>query len=144
MRYYIKFSLIAYVFETPEPSTFKEEVKDQTWKPTMDEELNSILKNDTWELTKLPPGKKAIDYRWLYKIKFYVDGTVEHQKAHLVIRGFKQQERIDYDETFALIANMATFHLVMSLEAQFGWPVYQMDVKSAFLNGELKEEVFLK
>lgn len=103
-------------------------------------EHQSPLKNNTWVLFDLPPGKKPISYKWVYKVQYNADKTLDKCKARLVAMGFSQKEGIYYEETFALIAKMSTIRLVPALATQFGWKVHQMDVKSAFLNGELQEE----
>ncbi|RZB65513.1 Retrovirus-related Pol polyprotein from transposon TNT 1-94 [Glycine soja] len=110
----------------------------------MDEEIKSITKNDTWELTTLPRGHKVIGVRWVYKAKKNAKGDVERYKARLVAKGYSQRQGIDYDEVFALVARLETIRLIISLAAQNKWKIYQMDVKSAFLNGFLEEEVYIE
>eukprot|EP00253_Pinus_taeda_P009468 PITA_09468 len=109
----------------------------------MDAEFQSLQKNHTWTLSDLPEGKKPISCKWVYKVKYNADGTLDKYKARLVARGFSQKEGIDYAETFAPTAKMSTIRLVLALAAQFKWKVHQMDVKSAFLNGDLQEEVYM-
>ena len=110
----------------------------------MEEEYSSIMKNNTWTLVELPHGKQAIGTKWVYRIKYKVDGTLDKYKTRLVAKGYVQQEGIDYEETFAPIAKMTTVRLVLAVATHHGWPVAQMDVKSAFLNGILKEEVYVQ
>ena len=110
----------------------------------MDEEIQAIKKNETWELTSLPQGKRAIRVKWVYKAKRNVRGEVEKHKAKLFVKGYSQRAGIDYDEVFAPVARLETIRLLISLSAQNGWRIYQMDVKSAFLNGFLKEEVYIE
>jgi len=92
----------------------------------------------------LPEGQKPIGVRWVYKTKTNQDGNVEKYKARLVAKGYSQQEGIDYEEVFAPVARIDTIRLIIALEAQNHWKIYQMDVKSAFLNGYLEEEVYIE
>ena len=110
----------------------------------MVEEYSSITKNDVWEVVPRPTRKSAVTSRWLYKIKHVVDGSIEKYKARFVARGFTQKEGIDYDETFALVARYTTIKTIISLAAVFRWKLHQMDVKTAFLNGEIEEEVYIE
>jgi hypothetical protein len=110
----------------------------------MNEEIQFIDKNQTWDLVELPKGKDVIGVKWVYKTKCNVGGKVEKHKARLVAKGFTQQPGIDYNETFAPIARLDTIRMVLSITAQNYWKVYQMDVKSTFLNGILEEEVYIK
>ena len=106
-------------------------------------EHQSLLKNNTWVLSDLPPEKKLIDYNWVNKIKYKSGGTLDKYKARLVVKGFSQRQGIDYEETFAPTTKMSTIRLVLAMASQFGWKVHQMDVKSAFLNGDLRKEVYM-
>ncbi|KAL5567336.1 hypothetical protein UlMin_030500 [Ulmus minor] len=110
----------------------------------MDEEIKAIEKNDTWELTSLPKGHKAIGVKWVYKTKRNAKGEIERHKARLVAKGYSQKAGIDYDEVFAPVARLETIRLIISLAAQNKWKIHQMDVKSAFLNGVLEEEVYIQ
>nr|KYP32045.1 Retrovirus-related Pol polyprotein from transposon TNT 1-94 [Cajanus cajan] len=95
------------------------------------------------KLTPLPMGKKAITVRWVYKVKLNSKGEVAKYKARLVAKGFLQRQGLDYDEVFAPVARLETIRLVVSMASYHCWPIHQMDVKSAFLNGPLEEEVFV-
>eukprot|EP00253_Pinus_taeda_P029821 PITA_29821 len=110
----------------------------------MDEEINAIERNKTWDLVELPKGKEVIGVKWVYKTKSNVKGKIERHKARLVFKGYKQQYGRDYEEAFAPVARMETMRAVLSIAKQNKWKVYQMDVKSAFLNGILKEEVYIE
>ena len=110
----------------------------------MDEEMTTIEKNKTWELTDLPEGKEVIGLKWVYKTKYKEDGTIQKHKARLVAKGYSQQPGVDFNETFAPVARMETIRTMLALAAQMETPVYQLDVKSAFLNGELEEEVYVE
>ncbi|KAL4021580.1 hypothetical protein IC575_020386 [Cucumis melo] len=109
----------------------------------MDEEIEAIEQNNTWELIDLPKGHKTIGVKWVYKTKLKENGEVDKYKACLVAKGYKQEFGIDYKEVFAPVARHDTIRLVVSLAVQNSWPIFQLDVKSAFLHGELQEKVFV-
>jgi hypothetical protein len=127
-----------------EPSTFEEATSRQVWRDAMMEEYNSIMKNDVWEVVPRPEGKSVVTSKWLYKLKHAVDGSTEKYKAHFVARGFSQIEGVDYDETFASVARYTSIRAVISITAEMGWKIHQMDVKTAFLNGLIEEEVYIE
>eukprot|EP01018_Ginkgo_biloba_P006196 Gb_19788 [translate_table: standard] len=99
---------MAEVLTEDEPSIFEEARKEQKWNAAMDAEIQVVRKNKTWDLVKLPAGKKAIGCRWVYKTKYRVDGSIDKHKARLVAKGYRQPEGIDYQETFAPVAKMKT------------------------------------
>jgi hypothetical protein len=131
------------VMNVIEPLNFKQANEHKEWRDAMKEEYESIMKNDTWELTKLPKNKVPIGSKWLFKPKFNVDGSIDKYKARLVAKGYSQKEGIDYEDTFAPVAKLNTIRLMIALATKHSWKLHQLDVKSAFLNGELKEEVYL-
>jgi len=110
----------------------------------MHEELMAIEKNNTWQLTNLPKGHKAIDVKWVYKIKVKANGEIDRYKLRLVAKGFEQKEGYDYEEIFSPVARMETMRLIIALAAQRQWKIHQMDVKSTFLNDPLDEKVYVK
>ncbi|MCO5613252.1 hypothetical protein L7F22_067528 [Adiantum nelumboides] len=109
----------------------------------MDNEMDALVKNDTWDLVHLPSGKKAIGSKWVYKIKCKSDGSVERYKASIVAKGYAQTKGLDYDEAFSSVAKMTTVRLVIAMASMFDWKLRQMDVNNAFLNGDLEEEVYM-
>ena len=141
------YSLLCLMAEC-DPGTFEEASEESKWNKAMNEEIGAIKKNDTWELTDLPEGQKAIGVKWVYKTKTKTktnqDGEVEKYKARLVAKGYKQRYGIDYDEVFAPVARVDTIRLLTTIAAQNQWKIFQMDVKSAFLNGYLEEEVYIE
>jgi hypothetical protein len=104
---------------------------------------DAVEQNRTWELADLPRGHRAITLKWVFKLKRDEADTIVKHKARLVARGFLQQEGVDFDDAFAPVARMESVRLILVLAAQEGWRVHHMDVKSAFLNGDLKEEVYV-
>ena len=121
----------------------EEALSNAKWVCAMKEELESIEKNNTWEMVNLLERKKAIRVKWVYKVKENPKGKIVKHKARLVAKGFLQREGIDYDEVFAPVARLETIRLVVGISNSENWQMYQMDVKSAFLNGPLEEEVYV-
>ncbi|WVZ98205.1 LOW QUALITY PROTEIN: hypothetical protein U9M48_043674 [Paspalum notatum var. saurae] len=110
----------------------------------MEEELRAIEENHTWTLTELPLGRRAIGLKWVFKVKRDEHGAVVRHKARLVVKGYAQRHGVDYDEVFAPVARIEAVRLLLALAAQEGWEVHHMDVKTAFLNGDLQEEVYVQ
>ena len=110
----------------------------------MDDEIKAIEKNDTWELNALPKGHKLIGIKWVCKTKKNIKGEIEKHKISLVAKGYSQKAGMDYDEVFTPVAHLETVRLIISLTAQNRWKIHQVDIKSAFLNGVLKEEVYIE
>lgn len=113
------------------------------WEMAINDEFSSLLKNDTWSLCKLPIGRKAITCKWVFKMKHKPNGDVDKYKARLVARGFSQEKGFDYNETYSPTAKLTTFRVLLSIANHFGYEMYQMDVKCAFLNGQLKEDIYM-
>jgi len=110
----------------------------------MMEEMASIEQNKTWKLVNLPHGHRPIGLKWVFKVKRDETGAIVKHKARLVAKGYVQQEGVDFDEVFAPVARMESIRMLLAVAAQEGWLVHHMDVKSAFLSGELKEEVYVR
>uniref|UniRef100_H3H942 Integrase catalytic domain-containing protein n=1 Tax=Phytophthora ramorum TaxID=164328 RepID=H3H942_PHYRM len=128
------------------PTTFKSAMESSDavkWKEACDSECDSLLKNDTWDVVPLPKGRKAIGCRWVFRVKENQAGEIERFKARLVAKGFSQKYGIDYDETFAPVAKFTSIRIVLSLAAKYGLKLHQMDVKTAFLNGVLDEDIYM-
>lgn len=127
-----------------EPSLFTIAFKSPIWRQAMSDEFDALLRQDTWELTPLPLSKSAIGCKWVYRVKRNPDGSIARHKARLVAKGYHQQEGIDFKETFSPVVKKPTVRIIFSLAAQFGWSLRQLDVKNAFLHGELSEEVYMQ
>ena len=133
---------LAFLLEN-EPQTFKEAMKSseaQYWKEVVNSEVESILNNHTWELVDLPPGNKPLGYKWIFKRKLKDDGTIDKYKARLVVKGFRQKESLDYFDTYSPVTRITSIRLLIALAAMYDLQIHQMDVKTAFLNGELRKK----
>jgi len=126
-----------------DPLNYDEAVHDEKWIKAMKNEMNVIEKNNTWELVTLPAHAKKVGVKWIYKSKLNKEGKVDKYKVRLVAKGYTQTKGINYNEVFALVARWDIVRIVLAVAAQEGWNVYQLDVKGAFLYGELKEEVYV-
>ncbi|GJT53186.1 zinc finger, CCHC-type containing protein [Tanacetum coccineum] len=113
------------------------------WKEAINDEMDSIMGNNTWVLVDLPPGCKPLGCKWIFKRKLKVDETIEKLKARLVIQGFKQKSRIYYFDTYALVARISTIRLLIAIASIHNLIIHQMDVKTTFLNGDLEDEVYM-
>lgn len=130
-----------------EPSTFTEALRRddrEQWEQAAEEEIASIHDAGTWTLAPLPPGRQAIGCKWVFKLKHKADGSIDRYKARLVAKGFSQKEGIDYDETFAPVAKFPAIRALLSLVAHHDLELHQMDVKTAFLNGDLDRDIYMK
>ena len=127
-----------------EPKKIEEALTDPDWVVAMQEELNQFEHQKVWKLVPRPQNRKVIDTRWVFRNKLDEEDTVTRNKARLVAKGFSQAEGIDYDETFAPVARLEAIRMFLAFAAHSNFKVYQMDVKSAFLNGELDEEVYVE
>jgi hypothetical protein len=126
-----------------EPTSFKVATSHDEWKEAMQKEYDDLMKNGTWKLVDPPYGTKLIGYKWVFENKYRSDGSLDKQKARLVGKGFAQKEGVDYEETFAPTEKWATICTLFSMAAQNGWKIHQMDVKTAFLNGDFKKNVLM-
>ncbi|GJV99464.1 retrovirus-related pol polyprotein from transposon TNT 1-94 [Tanacetum coccineum] len=128
---------------TIEPKNVNEALKDESWVIAMQEELNQFVANDVWELVPLPICQSVIGTKWVFRNKLDENGIVSRNKARLVAQGYNQQEGIDYDETYAPVARLESIRILLAIACANDFKLYQMDVKSAFLNGFINEEVYV-
>jgi hypothetical protein len=110
----------------------------------MQEEYNSLLENQTWDLVPLPSRRKLVKCRWVYRTKSAADGHISRYKARLVAKGFQHVHGIDYDETLTPLAKMDSIRLALAIPTTKGWKVHRMDVKNAFLHGDLSKEIYME
>lgn len=137
---------LTYLLES-EPQSFKEAVRSPDgplWKEAIKSEIDSILQNHTWELVDLPPGCKPLGYKWIFKRKMKADGSIDKCKVGLVIKGYKQQEGLDYFDAYSPVSRITSIQMILAIAALRNLEVHQMDVKTAFLNGELDEEMYME
>ena len=129
-----------------DPITYEEAVscpQSELWLDAIRDEIQSMRHNGVWELIELPEGHRPIGCKWVYKTKRDSKGKVEKFKARLVAKGFTQREGVDYEATFSPVSSKDSFRVIMALVAHFDMELHQMDVKTAFLNGDLNEEVYM-
>jgi hypothetical protein len=126
------------------PKDIGHTLSDHNWVNSMHEELENFERNQVWELVDPPPGCKPIGTKWVWKNKEGEKGEVVRNKSRLVAQGFSQKEGIDYEETFAPVARLEAIRILIAFSVAKGFKLHQMDVKSAFLNGVLEEEVYVR
>ncbi|KAL3523634.1 hypothetical protein ACH5RR_016468 [Cinchona calisaya] len=137
-------SLAATLSPIPIPSSYKQAMEHECWRQAIDAEFLALEENQTWDVVSCPPSVKPLGSKLVFSIKLRPDGSIDRYKARLVVLGNKQQYGLDYDETFAPVAKMTTVRTILALAASQSWSLHQMDVKNAFLHGDLKEEVYIK
>nr|GEV15489.1 hypothetical protein [Tanacetum cinerariifolium] len=139
----LKMCMFALTVSTAEPTNIKEAMVDSAWIKAMQEELHRFDRLQVWELIDKPFGKTVLRLKWLWKNKKDEDQTVIRNKARLVAKGYAQEEGIDFKESFAPVARLEAVRIFIAYAAHKSFPIYQIDVKTAFLNGSLKEEVYV-
>jgi len=110
----------------------------------MDDEISSLLENQTWELKTLPEGQPIVSCRWVFKLKLESDGTIKRYKARLVARGFSQTKGIDYFETFAPLVRYKSVRIILSMVTKHDMELMQFDIKTAFLNSPIEEDIYMQ
>lgn len=131
-------------FDDLEPSSYEDAKGSPNWEAAMKEEMSALHKNETWDLVPKPKGVKPISCKWVYKVKRKSDGSVDRYKARLVARGFSQKYGLDYEETFSPVAKMTSVRATLSMAASKGWKLWQLDVKNAFLYGDIDREIYME
>jgi hypothetical protein len=137
---------LTYMLEA-EPQSYKEAVSSSEaplWKEAINSEIESILQNHTWELTDLPRGCKPLGYKWIFKRKLKADGSIDKYKARLVVKGYRQTEGLDYFDTYSPVTRITSIRMLIAFAALNNLEIHQMDVKTAFLNGDLDEEIYME
>lgn len=139
-------SVLTAIVDT-EPTSYRQAERSPDWlewRKAMDEELESLKENEVWDVVPRPANRKIVDSKWVYKIKTDANGNIDRYKARLVARGFTQQPGVDYDEIFSPVVRFDSMRLLLAIAAVKGWRPRQLDVKTAFLYGILKEEVYMQ
>ncbi|KAE8710348.1 L-ascorbate oxidase-like protein [Hibiscus syriacus] len=131
------------VIDDEEPISIEQALLSHVWKDTVMDEYNALIGKSTWRLVSLPPGRTTIGCKWLFRMKKNIDGSVARYKARLVAKGFAQIPGQDFNDTFSLVIRPSTVKIVLSLAVMNGCKLRQVDVNNAFLNGDLREEVFM-
>lgn len=133
--------------EAREPKSLHEALTSsdaQRWEQAIKEELDTLMKNNTWDLVDPPEDRTIIGSKWVFKIKRNETGDATRYKARLVAQGFSQKFGVDYDEVFALIVRQVTIRTLLTIAGKNNWIVKHFDAKTAFINGELKEIIFMR
>jgi len=126
------------------PATVTEVLHSPHWFQAMRVEYDALIQNKTRYLTTLPNGSKVVGCKWVFKNKYNADGSFQRHKARLVAKGFSQTAGTDYTETYSPVVKPATIRVVLSHVVSFAWPIHQIDVNNAFLNGDLREHVYMQ
>ncbi|KAL0315160.1 UNVERIFIED_CONTAM: Retrovirus-related Pol polyprotein from transposon RE1 [Sesamum calycinum] len=134
----------AWMDDFDELKNFIEAQEKLEWREAMQLEVEALQKNGTWMFTELPPGKKPIGYRWIYKIKLRPDRTVDWYKARLVAKGYNQVEGVDYNDCFAHVAKAAIVRVFLAVTTARGWPLSHLDINNTFLHETLDENIYME
>ncbi|CAL1361098.1 unnamed protein product [Linum trigynum] len=136
-------NFVSSISSIKEPETYKEAIQFPECNDAMTAETQALEANHTWDVVELPPSKKQVGNKWVYKNKHLSYGSLERQKARLVAKGYSQQEGVDYQDTFAPVVKMSTIRLFLAIVASQNWHIQQLDVNNAFLHGDLDQEVYM-
>jgi hypothetical protein len=133
-----------FLVQSSDPQSYGKDAGNPFWESAMQEEYNSLVENQTWDLVPLNSGRKLVRCRWVYRIKSATYGQISGYKSRLVATVFQQEHGIDYDETFSPVEKMDSIHLALSIVEAKGWEVHQMEMKNAFPHGDLSEEIYME
>ncbi|KAK5772128.1 hypothetical protein PVK06_048399 [Gossypium arboreum] len=125
------------------PVTIAEAFSSKEWTLAAQLEYDALMENNTWDLVLLPANRRAVGCKWIFKLKRHSDRSIARYKGHLVVKGYLQEAGIDFHETFSPVVKPATIRVVLALAVKFGWPLRQIDINNAFLNGDLAEEIYM-
>jgi hypothetical protein len=134
------------LLDNDEPATYAEAMMDpyyEKWQVDMRSEIDSMGENQVWNLVDPPEGVRPIECKWIYKKKKDMDGNVNIYKARLVAKGFRQVQGVDYDKTFLPVVILKSIRIILAIATYFDYEIWQMDVKTTFLNGNLDEDVYM-
>ncbi|KAE8712228.1 hypothetical protein F3Y22_tig00110260pilonHSYRG00155 [Hibiscus syriacus] len=131
-------------FDNAIPTSIKEAMQSSEWKNVVQDEINALQKNETWSLVKLPPGRTALGCKWLFKLKHNPDGSILRYKARLVAKGFTQVPGHNFCDTFSPVVKFTTLNVILTMAVSNAWELRHIDIKNAFLNGDLKEDAFMQ
>ena len=132
--------------ELDEPANYKEAMEgpeSEKRLEAMRSEIDSMYTNQVWTLVDIPEDRKAVENKWIFKKKTDADGNISIYKARLVAKGFRQVQGVDYKETFSLVVVLKSIRILLAIAASYDYEIWQMDVKTTFLNGNIEEELYM-
>lgn len=135
--------LLTALAATVDPRGFKSAIKSPHWLAAMQEEIDALHSNHTWELVPAPPNTNIVGSKWVFRTKYRSDGSIERYKTRLVAQGFTQVPGSDFHHTFSPVVKDATVRVILALSVHCGWPLHQLDVKNAFLHGILTKPIYM-
>lgn len=140
-----RYNLTAHLQSDPHwiPTTWQQAIKHERWRKAMVAEFNSTSENHTWDLVEVTNQMNIVGCRWVFTIKYHPDGSIDRYKARIVAKSFHQQPGVDFTDTFSPVIKSTTIRIVLGLAVNYDWPIRQVDVNTAFLQGHLDEEVFM-
>ncbi|CAL1401648.1 unnamed protein product [Linum trigynum] len=136
---YLAFGVTSHVI----PTHYKDARGDPVWEEAMGSEFDAHHANNTWTVVDRPSDTPTIGSRWVYTMKMFPDGSIERHKARVMALGYSQEQGVDYHETFALVARMSTVRTLLAVASMKNWPLAKLDVKNAFLHGDLDEVIYM-
>ena len=126
-----------------EPKNGKQAFHDENWKAAMQSKYEALIKQQTWDLVPLPHGRKIIGYKWVFRVKENVNGSINKYKAHFVAKGFHQDHGFNFHETLCPVIKRVTMCLILTIVVSHRWKLFHLDVNKAFLNGLMDETIYM-